>query len=92
MLDVMWRLFIHGGAIDSCPDISCQIAIKEALSQVIAHPAKLLNGGAHTKDVVIEAARALEDRSLFNAGKDSTLTKDGRCEVNSNKTYFYDFH
>ena len=84
----MWRIFVHGGATDSCPDASCQIEIKDALSQVIAHSAKLLSGGAHAKDVVIEAIRTLEDCSLFNAGKGSALTKDGNCEVNVNEVTF----
>lgn len=84
MLAAMWRILVHGGATDSCPDFDRQNEIKSALSQVIAHSAKLLSGGAHAKDVVVEAVRALEDCSLFNAGKGSALTKDGRCEVNVN--------
>ena len=85
ILDTMWRIFVHGGATDSCPDISSQNDIKDALNQITAHSAKLLSRGAHAKDVVVEAVRAMEDCSLFNAGKGSALTKDGRCEVNVNE-------
>ena len=73
--------------MDSCPNVSRQNDIKDALSQIVAHSAKLLNGGAHAKDVVAEAVKALEDCSLFNAGKGSALTRDGSCEVDVN-----DFH
>ena len=81
MPDTKWRILVHGGAADSCPDVSRQKDIKDALSQIIAHSTKLLDGGAHAKDVVVEAIKALEDCSLFNAGKGSALTKDGLCEV-----------
>ena len=88
----MWRVFVHGGATDSCPDVSYQIEIKDALSQVIAHAANLLTGGAHTKDVAVEAVRGLEYCSLFNTGKVSALTEDGRCEVSVNEICSYIFH
>ena len=61
MPDIKWRILVHGGAADSCPDVSRQNDIKDALSQVIAHSTKLLDGGAHAKDVVVEAIKALED-------------------------------
>ena len=81
MPDTKWRILVHGGAAESCPDVSRQKEIKDALSQITAHSAKLLDGGAHAKDVVVEAIKALEDCPLFNAGKGSTLTREGRCEV-----------
>ena len=85
MPDTMWRIFVHGGATDSYPNVSRQNDIKAALSQVIAHSAKLLDCGAYAKDVVVEAVRALEDCPLFNAGKGSALTRNGTCEVSINK-------
>ena len=89
MPDTMWRILVHGGATDSCPNVSRQSDIKAALSQVIARSAKLLDGGAYAKDVVVEAVRALEDCSLFNAGKGSALNRNGTCEVNvNNKSAF----
>ncbi len=81
MPDTTWRIVVHGGATDSCPDVSRQNGVKDALNQVIAHSAKMLNEGANAKDVVVEAVKALEDCTLFNAGKGSALTKDGSCEV-----------
>ena len=81
MPDIKWRIVVHGGSADSCPDVSRQNDIKDALSQVIAHSTKLLDEGAHAKDIVVEAIKALEDCSLFNAGKGSVLTRGGSCEV-----------
>ena len=81
MPDTKWRIIVHGGAGDSCPDVSRQNDIKDALSQIIAHSAKLLDGGAHAKDVVVEAIRILEDCLLFNAGKGSAVSRNGTCEV-----------
>ena len=84
MPDTSWRILVHGGATDSCPNVSRQNDIKDALSQIVARSAKLLNQGAHAKDVVAEAVKALEDCPLFNAGKGSALTRDGSCEVDVN--------
>lgn len=81
MPDTTWRIVVHGGATDSCPDASRQSDVEDALNRIVAHSGKLLNGGAHAKDVVVEAVRALEDCTLFNAGKGSILTRDGSCEV-----------
>ena len=87
----MWRVLVHCGATDSCPNASRQSDIKAALSQVIAHSAKLLDGGAYAKDIVVEAVRALEHCSLFNADKGSALTKNGTCEVNANNNSAFEF-
>ena len=81
MPDTKWRVIVHGGAADSCPDVSRQNDIKNALRKIIIHSAKLLEGGAHAKNVVVEAIKELEDCPLFNAGKGSALTRDGTCEV-----------
>ncbi len=81
MPDTTWRIVVHGGATDSCTDVSRHNGVKDALNQVITRSAKLLNGGSHAKDVVVKAVKALEDCTLFNAGKGSSLTRDGSCEV-----------
>ena len=76
----------------SCPNASHQSDINAALSQVIAHSAKWLDGGAYSTDIVVEAVRALEDCSLFNAGKGSALTRNGTCEVNFNIIQLSNLH
>jgi beta-aspartyl-peptidase (threonine type) len=77
------RLVIHGGAGAVKPGQrrDREQAYREALAQsLIAGHAVLAAGGSST-DAVIAAITVMEDCPLFNAGKGSVLTHNGRNEL-----------
>jgi Asparaginase len=76
-----WRIVLHGGCADTCPDIDRQQGIENNLSRIAKAVGKILKQGATAKDVVAQVVSALEDCSLFNAGRGSVLTLDGVHEV-----------
>ena len=80
-LNPKWQIIVHGGSANSCPTISRQRDVEDALSRIVTQSAESLGKGAHAKEVVLQAVGALEDCPLFNAGKGSALTKSGDHEV-----------
>lgn len=79
-------LAIHGGAGDLRPedlDPEQSAAYREALQRVVSIAWPMLRDGGKALDVVVEAARLLEDEPLFNAGKGSVFTSDQRHEMDA---------
>jgi L-asparaginase / beta-aspartyl-peptidase len=82
--DVTPVLLVHGGAgnprggaVDDEP------AHHEALRDALLAGYELLAAGAPALDAAEAAVRSLEERALFNAGRGSVLTADGRVEMDA---------
>ena len=75
------KLLVHGGAWDIPPD---QL---EAHTSGVARAAKagyfLLREGASSLDAVEAAVTLLEDDEVFDAGRGSFLTRDGRVQMDA---------
>jgi beta-aspartyl-peptidase (threonine type) len=67
----------RGGAVDDEP------AHHEALRDALLAGYELLAAGAPALDAAEAAVRSLEERALFNAGRGSVLTADGRVEMDA---------
>src|SRR5947208_2334477 len=75
-------LIVHGGAgrrgsPDEWP------GRERALVRATMAGAKILNDGGNALDAVVAAVVVLEDDTLFNAGYGSTLTADGKVEMDA---------
>lgn len=77
------RLVIHGGAGAVKPGQRRERvqAYREALAQSLIAGHAVLAAGGSSIDAVIAAIAVMEDCPLFNAGKGSVLTHDGRNEL-----------
>jgi beta-aspartyl-peptidase (threonine type) len=81
-----YAIAIHGGAgtiqrSAMTPEI--ESAYKLALSEAIEAGETLLKKGAPSLEAVEAAVRSLEDNFLFNAGKGSVFTHDGKNEMDA---------
>lgn len=79
-----YALAIHGG----CGDVDkfsprMQDRFLQSLASIIAVGNEELARGAAALDVVERCVRMLEDDPLYNAGKGSVLTADGRVEMDA---------
>lgn len=80
----MIRLLIHGGAgalprAEMTPDRAA--AHHAALREALAEGYRVLKRGGRALDAVETAAGWLEDCPLFNAGRGSSFTREGRNEM-----------
>src|SRR5215469_3651241 len=74
-------LLIHGGAW-AMPDDA--VAAHEAgIANALAAGYKLLQKGASAVDAVEAAVAVLEDDDIFDAGRGSFLTRDGRVQLDA---------
>lgn len=87
-----WRIVLHGGCANTCPDIGRQQDIEHSLNSIAEHAASALKEGAKAKEVVLQVVTELEDCVLFNAGKGSALTRDGVYEVRTASSVIYSLH
>lgn len=80
-----WAIAIHGGAgtIPKTMEKEKQQEYFDGLEQALAHGRDLLAGGALALDVVEQVIHVLEDSPLFNAGKGSVFTNDGKNELDA---------
>lgn len=77
---------IHGGAgvIDRATMTpEREAAYREALERSLRAGHSILAGGGSSLDAVTAAVKVLEDSPLFNAGKGSVFTFDGRNELDA---------
>jgi beta-aspartyl-peptidase (threonine type) len=81
-----WRLMIHGGAgsmrrgkLAEADDIAARTGLDHALAAGVA----LLEAGGSALDAVEAAVRVLEDDPVFNAGRGSVFTHEGRNELDA---------
>ncbi len=72
-------IICHGGS----GVIKDKAAAAAGLDQAIREGYRLLRQSASAQDVVIEAVRIMEDNPVFNCGTGSSLTLDGRAEMDA---------
>jgi beta-aspartyl-peptidase (threonine type) len=80
-----WCIILHGGCADTSPDIDHQTDVRDKLEEIIEVASSRAREGASARDIVVQIVVALEDCSLFNAGKGAVLTQDGGHEVSLSK-------
>lgn len=85
-MEQQYSLAIHGGAgtilrEHSTPEL--EAAYKEGLQNALHAGGQLLEKGGSAQQAVIAAVVSLEDCSLFNAGKGSVFTKEGKHEMDA---------
>jgi beta-aspartyl-peptidase (threonine type) len=81
-----WAIAAHGGAgAIARGDLSPEqeAAYRDGLAAALAIGAKILAAGGSALDAVQATAEALEDDPLFNAGRGSVFTADGRIELDA---------
>ncbi|MEJ8756678.1 isoaspartyl peptidase/L-asparaginase [Pontibacter sp. H259] len=81
-----YSIAIHGGAGTITPASmtpALEVKYKEALQRAIETGAEILEGGGNALDAVQKTVESLENTPLFNAGKGSVFTKQGRHEMDA---------
>jgi beta-aspartyl-peptidase (threonine type) len=81
-----FSLLIHGGAGTIRKDKmspEMEIAYREGLEASLGKGFGVLENGGTAIDAVMAAVRLLEDNILFNAGRGSVYTNDGRQEMDA---------
>ena len=84
--DNKWALAIHGGAgtlLKGMMTADKEIEYKNALAESLKAGSELLNSGGSALDAVELAVKLLEDSPLFNAGKGSVFTAEGKHEMDA---------
>lgn len=79
-------IIIHGGAgtiLKENMSDSLEIAYKEKLKEAISVGHEILYNGGTSLDAVTKAINVLENSPLFNAGKGSVFTHEGRNELDA---------
>ena len=79
-------LAVHGGAgtiVKATMTAALEKAYKEALEESLQKGYEILNNGGTALDAVEIAVKVLEDCPLYNAGKGSVFTADGRNELDA---------
>ena len=81
-----WAIVVHGGAgvIErSKLGPKGESEYRAGLKEAIEAGAKVLDQGGSSLDAVEAAIKILEDNPLFNAGRGSVFTTDGRNEMDA---------
>lgn len=80
-----FSLMVHGGAgtLKAADDSVVANRYLDALRAVLEHGRTLLTAGAGALDTVERCAALLENDPLFNAGRGSVLTAEGRIEMDA---------
>jgi beta-aspartyl-peptidase (threonine type) len=77
-------IVIHGGAGNITPqNTSDEQLYHKALDSALNIGEKILKNGGSSLDAVEQVIRFLEDSPLFNAGKGSVLTEEGKVELDA---------
>lgn len=81
-----WAVVAHGGAgVIERDDLSTEqeAAYRAAMAKAVEAAAAVLEPGGAALDAVEAAVRVLEDDPLFNAGRGSVFTAEGRNEMDA---------
>ncbi|MGA3014123.1 MAG: isoaspartyl peptidase/L-asparaginase [Bacteroidales bacterium] len=81
-----WVLVIHGGAggtIGQKMPIEKQQEYISKMTEVLRAGAAVLSSGGSSLDAVEKCIRMMEDSPLFNAGKGSVFTEEGKNEMDA---------
>lgn len=85
MTAASWVLAVHGGAGDGIVESSRERldAAERVLASGLHAGADVLRGRGDAVEAVVAAVKVLEDAPVFNAGRGSVLTADGRVEADA---------
>ena len=81
-----WSIVLHGGAgVSDRKDMSParEAEYREGLRAALAAGSAVLKAGGSALDAVQAATEVMEDNPLFNAGRGSVFTADGRNELDA---------
>jgi beta-aspartyl-peptidase (threonine type) len=81
-----YAIALHGGAgtiLRSAMTPEKDAAYRKSLQEAILFGEKILKEGGHAVDAVEKAIRVLEDNPLFNAGRGSVFTSEGKNEMDA---------
>jgi len=81
-----WAIVLHGGAgiIErSSMNPQTEAAYRASLKQALEAGTAILDRGGSSLDAVEAAIRVMEDDPLFNAGRGSVFTADGKIELDA---------
>jgi len=81
-----WVIVIHGGAgtiLKSDMSDEMEAAYKQKLSEALELGSEILRNGGSSLDAVSTAINCMEDSPLFNAGKGSVFTAEGKNEMDA---------
>lgn len=84
--NTQWAIVIHGGAGTILKENMSAEAEKEyrnKLSEAMNAGAEILKNGGNSLDAVTAAITTMEDSPLFNAGKGSVFTEEGKNEMDA---------
>src|ERR1044072_2241724 len=80
------RIVVHGGAGVFLPkELTPELerGYREGLERALQSGYAILKNGGSAVDAVQAAVIVLEDDPLFNAGRGSVLTHEGKCELDA---------
>lgn len=86
MAGTTMRLLVHAGAANAQRDrelADLEAEMRSGLEQALKAGHAVLMGGGSSLDSVVVAVGVMEDFPLFNAGRGSVLTSEGRIEMDA---------
>ncbi len=81
-----WGIIVHGGAGNITPQNlqgPDSLKYKSALDSALSIGSSILKNGGNCEDAVTKVICYLEDNPLFNAGKGSVFTSEGKNELDA---------
>jgi beta-aspartyl-peptidase (threonine type) len=84
--NAQWAIVIHGGAgtiLRENMSAEAEEAYNQKLSEAMNAGAEILKNGGNSLDAVTAAITTMENSPLFNAGKGSVFTEEGKNEMDA---------